>query len=392
MKILVVHNKYKSKGGEDRAVLAQVKSLNSLGHRVLIYEKNNLEIDSYGVSEKAGFFPKTIFSLDTYNEIIKLIREYKPDIAHIHNVFPLISPSIYYALNNEKIPIVQTIHNFRFLCPNGLFYINDGVCDACKFGNTTFALIKKCFRESYLLSALYAFTIGGHRYVGTFELIDRFIALTEFSANILVENKITTRNKISVLGNFLPDPLPAIGNNNNREKYVVYIGRISKEKGVDVLIDAGSKIQDIKILILGIGPELDNLRQYSENLEIKNIRFLGQLEGERKWDILRRAAAVVIPSLCYENFPLTAIEGMSVGTPVIVSRIGSMPYIVQEGINGMLFEPGNSTELSEKIVELASEPNLRMKLGQFGIDLVKREYSEPIFTKKLINIYEDLIL
>jgi len=176
MKILLIHNEYQLAGGERSAVNAQIDLLKEHGHQLVYYSRNNKEIETYHFNQKAAFFQNTIFSYRTVQEITRVIKEEKPDLAHIHNVFPLISPSVYQTLSRSGIPMVQTIHNFRFLCPNAYFFINNKICELCKMGNTVHAIPRKCFHNDYRLSALYALTIGLHRRLGTFDLIDRFIA------------------------------------------------------------------------------------------------------------------------------------------------------------------------------------------------------------------------
>jgi len=156
VKILIVHNHYQQPGGEQMAVEAQVSLLRERGHRVILYMRNNAEIERYGLWQKVIFFPKTIFSRRTYREIRALVMRERPDVAHVHNVFPLISPSVYWALKDSGVPVIQTVHNFRFLCPNALFYTHGRICERCKYGNTLHAVRWKCYRQSYILSTLYA--------------------------------------------------------------------------------------------------------------------------------------------------------------------------------------------------------------------------------------------
>lgn len=391
MKILVIHNEYQELGGEYQAVKNQIKLLRSEGYEVIDYRKDNKDISSFSWNELAGFIPDTLYSRKSYNEILEIIEDEAPDVAHIHNVFPLISPSIYHALNMGSLPIVQTIHNFRFLCPNGLFFINNKICELCKYGNTTFAIIKKCYKESYPLSALYALNIGGHRISKTFNLISKFIVLTEFSASKLIESNFTEQKKISILGNFLPSPLPFKGGQDARENYVVYIGRLSKEKGINILLEASKSLRSTKFLIIGGGAELELLKLYKDENDLENVSFLGHVSGNEKWDILRKASAVVIPSLCYETFSLTTIESMSVGTPVVASRLGSLPFVIDEGYNGLLFEPGDSEDLVRKLSKLLTQHSLIAALGDRGRETVEEKYSQDVHFKKLRNIYNEVL-
>jgi glycosyltransferase involved in cell wall biosynthesis len=387
MKILLIHNEYQQRGGEFQAVKNQIDLLNSQGYRVVQYIKDNRHIDSFSRIQLVSAIPKSAYSKSSYDEIQVIIEREKPDLAHVHNVFPLISPSIYHAIKSTSIPIVQTVHNFRFLCPNGLFFINDKPCEMCKRGNTSYAILKKCYRQSLGLSALYAVSIGGNRIAKTFDLVDQFIALTEFSARKMIESGLTIRNKIAILGNFIPDPLPIPGSEDSREDYVVYIGRLSIEKGVRIILEAGKLLTSTKILVIGSGPDYSYLENIIDVEGLGNIYLLGPIHSEEKWEYLRKASAVIIPSICYETFSIAAIEAMSVGTPVIASRLGSLPFVIDDGISGVFFEPGDGEDLARKITQLINTPELLNELGSNGRRLVDQNYSQESHFEKLNKIY-----
>ncbi|MBC7227789.1 MAG: glycosyltransferase family 4 protein [Thermoflexales bacterium] len=388
-KVLVIHNNYQQPGGETVAVQAQISLLQQYGHPVTTYWRDNREIAQYRIGQKIAFFLNTLFSLKTFNEIRALVKRERPDVAHIHNVFPLISPSVYRALKKEGVPIVQTVHNFRFLCPNALFYTHGQICERCKYGNTFHAVPRKCYRQSYILSALYALTIAFHRRWGTFDLVDRFLPVTEFVAQKLLESRLTTANKITVLGNFLPDPLPAPGSFERRESYLVYLGRLSPEKGVEVLLEAMAGLPGVTLKIAGDGPQVNVLRDRARNKEIW-VEFLGHITGEQKWELLRNAMASVVPSVGYESFSLSALEAMAVGTPVVASRLGGLPYVIEDGQNGLLFRPGDDQDLREKLTWLISHPVEVLRMGQYARQVVEEKYSATAYYRQLMYIYEQV--
>ena len=391
MKILIVHNHYQQPGGEQMAVEAQVSLLRERGHSVILYMRNNAEIERYGLWQKVIFFPKTIFSRRTYREIRALVMRERPDVAHVHNVFPLISPSVYWALKDSGVPVIQTVHNFRFLCPNALFYTHGRICERCKYGNTLHAVRWKCYRQSYILSTLYALTVGLHRRAGTFNLIDQFIALTEFTAQKLVESRLTTQDKISVLGNFLPDPLPAPGSFDKREPYVVYLGRLASEKGVEILLDAVTGLPDLRVKIAGDGPQTGVLQTIARQQGLQQVEFLGRVVGDEKWELLRNATAVVVPSVCYEAFPFAPLESMGVGTPVLASDLGSLLYVVEDGKSGLLFRAGDSQDLREKLAWLVQHPAEALKMGRYGRQSVEVRYSASAHYEDLMRIYQEFV-
>ena len=390
IRILVIHNHYQQLGGEQVAVEAQVSLLRERGHEVILYTRDNTEIEHYELSQKVSFFPKTIFSRRTYREIQALVARQRPDVAHVHNVFPLISPSVYRALKDSRVPVVQTVHNFRFLCPNALFYRHGRICERCKYGNTLHAVRWKCYRQSYLLSGLYALTIGLHRRAGTLNLIDRFIALTEFTAQKLVESGLTTQDKISVLGNFLPNPLPSPGSFETREPYVVYLGRLSPEKGVEVLLDAVTGLPDLRVRIAGDGPQFGVLRAIARQRGLQQVEFLGRVVGEEKWELLRHATAVAVPSVWYEIFPFAVLESLAAGTPVVASNLGSLPYVVEDGKSGLLFRAGDSQDLREKLAWLVQHPAEALQMGRYGRQVVEKKYSAEAHYDKLMEIYAEV--
>lgn len=391
MKVLLVHNYYRQAGGERAAVQAQIKLLSSYGHGVIQYMRDSSEIDRYGLAQKAMFFPRTVYCSQTRREIQALIKDEQPALVHVHNVFPLISPSVYSAINAMNVPVVQTVHNFRFLCPNALFYTHEHVCERCKYGQTRHAVRWKCYRQSYSLSALYALTIGLHRRWDTFQRIDRWIALSSFSKQKLVESRVAKETNVSVLGNPLPDPMPSPGSFEKREPYFVYMGRLSPEKGVHVLLEAISQTPDLKLKVLGIGPQARHLKTLVEQKGLQHIEFMGYVSGETKWDTLRKAQALIIPSLCYENFPISALESLCAGTPVIASDLGSLPQLVQDGKSGLLFTPGDARALQRKLTWLTAHPETALVMGHYGRQLAETRYRSQVHYEQLVRIYDEVL-
>jgi glycosyltransferase involved in cell wall biosynthesis len=389
MRILVIHNYYQQWGGESAAVNAQVALLRRAGHTVVAYERSNAEIARFQSLRKCAFFWRSFYSHDTYCELRGMIACGKPDVMHVHNVFPLITPSAYLAARDAELPIVQTIHNFRFLCPNGLFYTHGHVCERCIGGDTLHAIRRRCYRDSYTLSALYAAVIGIHRLRGTWNLIDRFIALTGFTARKLAESGLTTPDKIRELGNFLPDPLPEPGP-MIREPYLVYVGRLSPEKGIDIAIRAMAHITGMRLVVLGDGPQRSTLERLASE-QGSHTEFRGHITGEGKWEILRQATATIVPSLCYENFPLAVLESYAVGTPVLASNLGSLPFIVRDDETGTLFAPGDPRDLGQAISQLVNDPKQARMMGERARKVAEQRYTTQAHYEQLMSIYSEVI-
>ena len=390
-KILLVHNYYQQRAGEFSAVTRQIALLRQYGHDLIVYTKDNRTIKEFGLADKVKFMPNTVFSKQVYNEVMQRVQRTRPDVAHVHNVYPLLSPAIYRALKDAQVPIVQTLHNFRFLgCANSYFYIDGQICERCKYGNTLHAIKHRCYRDSYPLSALYAFTIALHRRLGTFRHIDRFIALNRFTAQMMIESGLATADKISVLGNFLAEPLPEPGSYSNRKPFFIFLGRLSPEKGIDVLIEAMASVPHLGLKVLGTGTEKERLERRAQVLGLDKVEFLGWVDGDEKWRLLREATATVVPSVCYEQFPSAALESLAVGTPVVGSNLGGLPSLVQHEETGLLFEAANSSDLAQQLKHLSASPHLAYEMGRRGRERVLSHYVASVHYEKLMAIYREV--
>jgi len=388
-RVLIVHNIYKLAGGEDSAVRQQQALLEKYGHLVFMYTRDNDETDTYGPLRKFVFFLTSFFSLRTYREIRAIVRRFRPDVAHVHNVFPLITPAVYWALKREGVPVIQTVHNFRFMCANGLFFRDGHPCELCKTGRTWNGVRYRCYRDSIPLSALYSGIIALHRVARTWRQIDRFIALNAFTAGKLVEGGITGKERIRVLGNFALDIGQTPGDFEKRAPYVLFIGRLSHEKGVGVLIDAAAQVPELGVKIAGDGPLEAELKARAAGLP--NVEFLGRVEGERKFQLLREARAVIFPSVCYENFSLVLLEALSVGTPIIASQLGGLPTILHEGADSLLFAPGDAGALVERLRQALEQPEYMLQLGQRGLKVTLPEYTESRHYQSLTDLQAEVM-
>lgn len=372
MKIVLIHNFYQQFGGEDAVALAEQRLLEQHAEEVVVYSRHNDDIKSYGVTAKVKFGLETVFSQRTNQEIRELIQRWKPDVAYVHNVFPLISPALYHALYALGVPTVQVVHDFRFLCPNGWFYTQGRICERCKSGQYWNAVRYRCYRGSYLLSALYAATIGGNRLAGILDKITAFICLTEFAKQKLLEVRIP-EEKIFIRPNFLDatttTPTPGKGHS------VVYLGRLSAEKGVWTLVRAFEQLPEVSLKIVGTGPLEAALKDYVRERNLTNVHFVGFKQGEEKWAVLQDSMCTIVPSEWYENFPVVVLEAYAAGKPVIGSNLGSLPYIIEKDRSGLLFEAGNSADLTDKVRELLRSPAKRADMGNYARTLVDNKYS-----------------
>jgi glycosyltransferase involved in cell wall biosynthesis len=305
-------------------------------------------------------------------------------VAYIHNIFPLISPSAYHTLHSLRVPTFQVIHGFRLFCANALFYTNGHVCELCKRGAYLNAVRNRCYRDSYVLSALYSASIGLNRLAGVLRKISAFICLTEFAKFKLLEAG-GPEEKLFIRPNFIDassvTPRPGYGD------YVVYVGRLSPEKGLWTLVRAFEALRDLPLKIVGAGPLEGALKGYVLERGIKNIEFVGFKSGLEKRELLKGSLFAVVPSECYEMFPISLLEAYAAGKPVVASDIGGLPYIVRNGKSGMLFQPGSIADLSEKIRYFIKRPAEIETMGRYARQLVETEYGPDQAYMTLMDIF-----
>ena len=385
-KILIVHNYYKVPGGEDTVVENEKKMLLENGHDVEMYIRHNDEINYNNKLINLRLLFNSIFSVKTYKEIKKIIKDKNIDIVHVHNTLPLISPSVYYSAKACKIPVVQTIHNFRLLCPGATFTRNNKICEKCVSGGLMNSIKYKCYRNSRIQTIVSASILKIHRVLGIYDKIDGYIALTNFNKKKL--SSLVDSNKIFVKPNFV-----SINNNSNnvyKREYFLYLGRLDKIKGVDLILKAWKQLNGIKLLIVGKGPDEDFLKEYVRLNNISNVEFLGFKEKKDVKELIAKAKALIIASQWYEGFPMTIIESFSMGTPVIAGKIGNMSNIIEEYNNGLFFEYNNYDSLIKKVNEVNNNEKLMKKLEIGARNSYDLKYTEIINYKILMQIYSDV--
>ncbi|WDM33088.1 glycosyltransferase family 4 protein [Priestia megaterium] len=360
LKILMVHNYYQTPGGEDTVLENEKKLLEDQGHEVILYSRNNLELKRLSMFQKLCLPFTTIFSLKTFKEIKKIIKQRKIDIVHVHNTLTLVSPSVYYAAFSCKVPVVQTVHNFRLLCPAGTFYRennkgNGGICEECLDTGLKCAIKYKCYRGSFLQTVASVSTLKIHRILGTYKRLN-YICLTEFNKEKLLEiNKgkkvIFDSKKVFVKPNFGEETLDYVPY-KDREKQFVFAGRIDKLKGIQILLEAWKEIKDSKLVICGTGPQEEWCKKYIEENGLTNVKMLGFVSNEQVKKIIGESKALILPTQWYEGFPMTIVESLSVGTPVVGSNIGNVGSVIENGITGFTFQFNSVASLRKVISEM----------------------------------------
>jgi len=384
MRILLVHNFYQQYGGQDDCALAEQALLRDRQETVIFYSRHNNEIKSYSALGKGLFFPRTIYSRRTPEDLRRLVREHRPQVAYVHNVFPLISPSLYHTLKSLGIPCVHVLHDFRFLCVNGWFFTRGQICERCKFGNYLHAIRYRCLHDSYALSGLYAATLGLHRTAGLWRKIAAYITMTDFLKQKFVEAGLP-EERIFLKPHFID--AGSIEPSYQGGDYVVFLGRLSAEKGIWTLIRGFERLRDIKLKIVGTGPLERPIRAYLREKQIRNIELTG-FQTTEKWNLLKGSLFCVLPSVCYETFGKTILEAYAAGKCVLGSNLGSVPYVIEEGGSGLLCEPGNVDDFVEKVRFLACRPGDLERMGRHGRQLAETKYSPGENYSTLRRIFE----
>jgi glycosyltransferase involved in cell wall biosynthesis len=388
MNVLFVHNFYQQFGGEDAAYLADKRLMEERGtgaFSVSTYERHNDEIRGFSLSDRARFPIDTISSRKTARDIANLARRERIDVAYIHNVYPLISPSIFFALHDAGVRIVQMVHDFRFLCPNGWFFTGGAVCERCKAGNTLHAIVHRCYRNSYSLSAVYAASVARARSQGIFDTVSLFVCPTPFMAGKLIEAGVPpTRTRIKP--HFMDIPPPDAARAGD---YALYLGRLSPEKGVRTLLRAWRELKDVPLRVAGTGPLDQELRAYKADHGLGQVLFEGFVSGEAKRELLRNARLVIVPSECYETFGMTVLEAYAAARPVIASRIGSLPYVVEDSGSGALVPPASPEELAATIRRLFHDTQACGRMGERGRTLLETAYGPAANFRILADIFQE---
>ena len=391
MKLLQVHNKYKQRGGEGVVFDQEYELLKNTHIEVKRYViDNRRQLDDFISKLKLIF--KTHYSNKYKDEIKHVISKFGVDLMHVHNFFPLLTPSIFEASKEKNIPSVLTLHNYRLIHPNGLL-LHDGKIDERSVKGSAYrCVLDGVYRDSILQTLVVAHMIEYHRKNATWKTqVDQFIALTEFAKSKFIEGGVPG-DKITVKPNFIEDPIKSkkeLRNLQNKEDYYIYIGRISKEKGIQTLIKAWKKREhDSKLLIFGDGPLYNTLVKATENNT--NIIWKGYSDRSTVFQYLKYARAMIFPSICYEGFPLAILEALALGVPVISSNIGSQAEIIQEGETGLRFKVNDWESLNKKVIKLNSDSSLREFLSKNAREEFLKSHTPEKNKKKLLNIYKSL--
>jgi glycosyltransferase involved in cell wall biosynthesis len=376
LRVLIAHSFYRVPGGEDRYVRQQVELL-SAGHEVeLIGRRNETLAPSLSTASMMAF------SRAATRAIEDRIEAFAPDVIHLHNPYPSLGPAVHLAAARCGVPLVQTVHNLRFRCPNGLMFTERRICRRCEGGNYVNAVTHGCFPSRRQATA-YAGVLWLHRFLLRLERhVAAFVAPSTFMTEQLIGWGIPKR-RISTIRNFVPLPgatPSSVGDVG------VYIGRLSEEKGLHVLLEALSLAGDPPFRIIGDGPLLEDLRSLAARLGLRHTVFAGRVDAPDVQRAIEGCRFLVMPSLCHENAPLAALEAMAAGRPILVSARGGLPELVDGG-GGLLFDPGDASDLSSCMQRLLRDRTLSQRLGDRALGFALSELRPDRHLARLVDVY-----
>ncbi len=386
MRILFIHTRYRQPGGEDQALQSEIELLKKKGHTIETLLFQNPEATSFMSNLKNGF--DSFFNIHSYRSTAKLIKEFKPDVIHLHNLFFKASPSVLYAAYKNNIPVAATIHNYRLICPNALLLRNNKPCELCV--HKTFALpgiYHKCYHSSAMATGLVTGITGLHKLINTWKkTIGVYITLTNFAKEKIQNSSLNLApNQIIVKPNFTKDPGPS---KYEREDFFLFAGRLSEEKGIKVLLQAFAEIPNKRLIVVGEGPLKKGLENKFKRNE--NISFTGKLNNEQTIALMKKCKALIVPSLWYESLPFVIIEAFSTGTPVLASNIGAMLSIITDGYNGLHFKSDDKEELKNTVLTFINNSNHNLMYTNARQTFLNYYTAEKHYTA-IMKLYNNLI-
>ncbi|MBK8019904.1 MAG: glycosyltransferase family 4 protein [Chloroflexi bacterium] len=385
MRLLLVHNYYQQPGGEDVVFASERDLLAKMGHDVHVLTAHN---DSVAEIPRSRAFVESIWSRSFQRILDAKIAEVRPDVVHFHNTFMVISPAAFYTVKKWRIPLVQTLHNYRLACPAATFFRDGQICEACLGHFVPLPGIRHgCYRESKVTTATVAAMMTVHRAMRTWSnQVDRFVVLTEFARQKFMETGLPDE-KMVVKPNFLVED-PDVGARSGG--YALFVGRLSEEKGVRTLVESWSALPHIPLKIVGDGPLMPELRALVESRSLTNVELLGRRSREDTLAFMKDAYCLVFPSEWYEGLPMTIVEAFACGVPVIASNVGAMRELVAEGHTGLFFTAGDTFSLATTLQQAWSQPDAMSRIGQNARQEFLARFTAERNYEQLLAVYQSL--
>jgi glycosyltransferase involved in cell wall biosynthesis len=382
MRIALFHNRYLQRGGEDTVFDTEVDLLRKAGHEVHTFVVDNRESIGRSPLKKLRAGWRARFNADVHARVLRFLDDHPVDVGHVHNFFPVLSPAVHLALRARGVPVVQTLHNYRLLCANGLFLRDDRPCEDCVVRGPWNAVRYGCYRGSRVQTAVWAEMTAHHRRLGTWQrAVDVFVALSSFSRRKLVAGGLPA-DRVYVKPNPVADP----GEPTGIGRGGLYVGRLSREKGVHLLLEAWRSLDGYPLTIVGSGAEETALRALAR--DIPGVRFTGPLPPEEVAPLRRACAFAIAPSLCYEHFPMAVAEAMAAGRPSVAPRDTALADLVENGFSGLLFERGDSDGLAAACRELTADRERCAEMGRFARARYEDALAPERSVERLIALYE----
>jgi len=375
-RVLVVHNAYQQRGGEDSVVESEVALLREHGHEVELFLRHNDDVDRLSKLDVAR---QTLWSSQTVRDVQATLQRFRPDVVHVHNTLPLVSPSVFWAASRMGVPTVMTLHNFRLLCPQATLLRDGAICESCVGRLPLPAIQHRCYRDSLAHTVGLASMLMLHRGLGTFRRkVNRFIALTEFGRNKFIEGGLDA-DRIDVKPNFVHwMPRPPEGGRHGG----LYVGRLSVEKGVEPLLQAMKLHPTHQLQVIGTGPFDEAMAATAGDA------WLGARPLNEVLERMRRAAYLLLPSVCYEGFPRTIVEAFACATPVIASRRGSLAELIEEGRTGLLFDPADPADMVARLKWADANPSAMRQMGEAARLVYEERFSPARNHELLMQVYD----
>jgi glycosyltransferase involved in cell wall biosynthesis len=388
MRILVVHNRYRSTApsGENRVVDQESGALTALGHEVEHFERHSDEIEEWSAARKATLPARVVWNPETRRDLKKVLRRFRPDVVHVHNTFPVVSPSILYACRDERVPVVVTLHNYKLLCASGDFFRDGEVCHDCAGGNPAPAVVHRCYRGSVMATIPTVVAARVHRRAWR-NLVAAYIFISDSQRRLLAAMDLDPE-RVFVKHNLVPYEGTA---GEPRDRQVAYVGRLDHAKGLPLLLRAWDRYRQtagddaLRLVIAGGGPLDDEVRRWAAGRP--SVELAGHLPRQDCFDLIARSRAVLLPSQWEETFGLVVVEAMAAGVAPVAAAHGSFPELVTDGVNGALFQPGDPDDLAKVLLDVDGNPDRYEDYGRRARETYENRFDPRHGIEHLLEIY-----
>jgi glycosyltransferase involved in cell wall biosynthesis len=405
LKVLAVNKYFYLRGGAERYFLELSRMLERRGHEIVPFsmEDPQNEPSAYGeyfvspsdfdrretLRERVRAAARVVYSVEARRKIEALVGRTRPDVAHLHNIAHQLSPSILYGLKARGVPVVQTLHDYKLVCPNYQMFVDGAVCERCRGGRYFNAVLHRCMHGSLVRSLNVCAEAYLHAALGTYRrLVEVFVAPSRSLRERMIAHGVEPSKIVHV-----PHAISLAGYEPAYDSgaYAAYIGRLAVGKGADVVLRAAARARDVRFVIAGTGPLREELEAQAAHLGLDNVVFLGYVTGGELRSAFSGALCVIVPSECLENSPITVFESFAYGKPVVGASIGGIPELVVHGETGLLFEPGDDAELADRIRELAADRRRAGEMGRAARAKLERDHSPELHCDRIVGIYEKVI-